>query len=159
MPYGPKLWEETSTAVVRRILDVSEKGIHEEVSFRGQIRGFGRLQGIVGRTVGTDNYWETVTGESIISGTACGVLTLGEGQLVGFRAMGHGKFIHHSPLAFEDLVLLIQFPDPPPSLSWMKQTIVIWEGRVDPRNQTIEAVAYEWEAPSAAGTQGGGAKP
>lgn len=153
MPFGPMLWQENSSAVGRRITDVSEKGIHEEVSFRGQIKGCGRLQGVEGRIVGTDDYWETVTGESIISGTACGVLTLGEGQLVGFRAMGLGKFVHHSPLGFEDLVLLISFPDPPPSLSWMKTTIVIWEARVDPRTQSIEAVAYEWEGPSAAGNQ------
>jgi hypothetical protein len=149
MPYGSKLWEETSRALGRRIREVDDRGrIHEEVSWRGQIRGFGRLDGHTGSTVGTDDYWETVTGENIIEGSAHGVLNFGEGRMVGFRAHGRGKFVHHSPLAFEDLVLLISFPDPPAELAWMKTTVVVWEARVDPRNQTIEATAYEWRGPS-----------
>jgi hypothetical protein len=143
MAIGQKLWEEVSKAVGRRICDVSECGVHEEVTFVGQITGFGRLQGISGRTVGTDNYWEKITGENVINGTACGVLTLGT-ELVGFKALGLGKLIKRSPLRPEDLVSLIWFPDPPPSLDWMRTTIVIWEAVVDPEKQTISATAYEW---------------
>jgi hypothetical protein len=143
MPLGEKLWEETSKAIGRRINDVSEKGVHEEVSFHGEIRGFGRLKGVVGRTVGTDNYWEKITCENVINGTANGVLTLGT-DMVGFKAYGLGKLVKHSPLRPESLVSLIWFPDPPPSLAWMTTTIVIWEALVDPKNQTITATAYEW---------------
>jgi hypothetical protein len=132
MAIGQKLWEERSKAVGRRICDVSEKGVHEEVTFMGEIRGFGRLEGVVGRTVGTDNYWEKINGENIINGTACGVLTLGEGVLVGFKALGLGKLVKRSPLRPEALVSLIWFPDPPPELGWMTTTIVIWEAVVDP---------------------------
>jgi hypothetical protein len=42
MPLGEKLWEEKSKAVVRRIMDVSEKGVHAETTFTGEIQGFGR---------------------------------------------------------------------------------------------------------------------
>lgn len=53
MPLGQKLWDETSKAVGKRILDCSDKGIHAEVSFVGQIKGCGRLAGIDGKIVGT----------------------------------------------------------------------------------------------------------
>jgi hypothetical protein len=153
MPIGDKLWEETSKAVGRRINDVSERGIHEEISFAGQITGFGRLKGMKGRIVGTDNYWEKITGENVIHGNANGVLTLQgekEGEIVGFKAVGLGKLVKHSPLRPEDLLSLIWFPDPPPELSWMKSVIVIWEAVVDPKNQTITATAYEWVGSSRA---------
>ena len=62
----------------------------------GDLRGFGRLKGIVGRTVGTDNYWEKISGENVINGTARGVLTLGA-DMVGFKAYGMGELVKHSP--------------------------------------------------------------
>jgi hypothetical protein len=45
MPRGQLLWKEESRAVARRIKDVSEKGVSEEVQFVGQIKGFGRMEG------------------------------------------------------------------------------------------------------------------
>ena len=101
MPIGDKLWEETSKAVGRRINDVSERGVHEEVSFVGEITGFGRLKGMKGRIVGTDNYWEKITGENVIYGNANGVLTLQgkkEGEIVGFKAVGLGTRSSSVPL-------------------------------------------------------------
>jgi hypothetical protein len=148
MAIGEKLWEEKSKAVGRRICDVTENGVHEEVTFVGEITGFGRLKGIKGRSVGTDNYWEKITGENVINGTACGVLTL-EADIVGFRALGLGKLVKRSPLKPEALVSLLWFPDPPPDLGWMRSTIVIWEAVVDPKNQTLAATAYEWVGPEA----------
>jgi hypothetical protein len=148
MAIGEKLWEEKSKAVGRRICDVNENGVHEEVTFVGEINGFGRLKGIVGRTVGTDNYWEKITGDNVLNGSACGVLTLGA-EMVGFKAIGLGKLVKHSPLKPEALVSLIWFPDPPPDLNWMITTIVIWEAVVDPKNQTVTATAYEWVGPVA----------
>lgn len=150
MPIGEKLWEEKSKAIGRRINDVSERGVHEEVSFVGEIKGFGRLKNVAGRIVGTDNYWEKITGENVIHGTANGVLTLGT-EMVGFKAVGLGKLVKHSPLRPEALVSLIWFPDPPPSLPWTNSTIVIWEAVVDPKTQTISANAYEWVGEKAAG--------
>jgi hypothetical protein len=153
MPIGDKLWEETSKAVGRRINDVSEKGVHEEVSFVGEITGFGRLKGMKGRIVGTDNYWEKITGENVIYGNANGILTLqgkNEGEIVGFKAVGLGKLVKRSPLKPEDLLSLIWFPDPPPEFPWMRSTIVIWEAVVDPKKQTITATAYEWVGSSKA---------
>ena len=47
----------------------------------------------------------------------------------------------------EALLSLIWFPDPPPSLSWLTITIVLWEAVVDPKTQTIKATAYEWAGP------------
>src|SRR5262249_38132154 len=76
MPFGEKLWEEISKAASRRIHDVSERGVHEEVSFVGEITGLGRLKGLKGRIVGTDNYWEKITEENVIHGNANGLLTL-----------------------------------------------------------------------------------
>ena len=152
MPIGQKLWEEKSKAVGRRICDVSENGVHEEVTFVGELKGFGRLQGVLGRTVGTDNYWEKIRTENVLNGTACGVLTLGA-EMVGFRALGLGKLVKRSPLKPEALLSLLWFPDPPPDLSWMTTTIVIWEGIVDPKNQTVTATAYEWVGPETSSTQ------
>jgi hypothetical protein len=149
MPIGEKLWEETSKAVGRRFNDVSERGVHEEVSFVGEVKGFGRLRGIKGRTSGTDNYWEKLSGESVVNGTACGVMTLGA-EIVGFKAYGLGKLVKRSPARPQDLLSLIWFPDPPPSLSWLTNTIVLWEAVVDEKSQTINATAYEWIGPKVA---------
>lgn len=152
MPIGAKLWEGTSKAVGRRINDVSDRGVHEEVSFVGQIKGFGRLKGMQGRIVGTDNYWEKISGENVTNGNACGVLTLQggkRGEIVGFKALGLGKLVRRSPLRPEDLLSLIWFPDPPPTLPWMNSTIVIWEAVVNPAEQTITATAMNgWVLPS-----------
>jgi hypothetical protein len=147
MPIGEKLWEEISKAASRRIHDVSERGVHEEVSFVGEITGFGRLKGMKGRIVGTDNYWEKITEENVIHGNANGLLTLqgkNEGALVGFKAVGLGKLVKRSPAKPSDLLSLIWFPDPPPEFPWMRNTIVIWEAAVDPKKLTITATAHEW---------------
>jgi hypothetical protein len=148
LPLGPKLWEEKTKAVGRRILDVSEKGVHEELSFVGEITGFGRMEGLKGRVVGTDDYWEKLT-PSVINGTASGVMTIKgpnlEGEIVGYKTVGIGTMVRHSPLAIERLVSLLYFPDPPPSLEWMRTTLILWEAVTDPVSQTITATAYEWQ--------------
>jgi hypothetical protein len=148
MPFGDKLWEEKSKTVGMRINDVSERGIQEEVSFVGEIKGFGRLNGTKGRIFGTDSFWEKITGgEGVVQGNANGMLRLegkGGSEVVGFKALGLGKLVKRSPSKVQDLLSIIWFPDPPPEFSWMKSTIVIWEAFVDPKAQTIEATAYEW---------------
>ena len=78
MGIGQKLWEETSRAVGRRICDVSEQGVHEEISFVGQLTGFGRWHGTTGRIVGTDNYRMKIKEENVIEGSAQGVLYWGK---------------------------------------------------------------------------------
>jgi hypothetical protein len=143
VPLGEKLWEEKSRSLGTRITDVSERGIQEEVSFSGEVRGFGRLEGITGRIVGTDEHSGRLS-EGVISGTAVGALTLGD-DMMAFRAVGLGKLTKKSPLGAEMLVSLIHFPDPPPNLSWMRTTLIIWEAVVDAKNQTITATAYEWK--------------
>ena len=143
MPLGDKLWEEKSKAVGRKIADVSERGIHEELSYVGEITGYGRMKGLTGRVVGTDDYWEKLS-EDIISGTASGVLTLSSGEIVGFKAVGIGKMVRKSPLSIEKLLSLIRFVDPPPSLAWMRSTLIVWEAMTDPKSQTLTATAYEW---------------
>jgi hypothetical protein len=143
MPLGKKLWEEKSKAVGRRIIDCSEKGIHAEVSFVGQIKGFGRLAGIEGKIVGTDDYWEKLTGD-VITGTACGVLSLKD-EFIPFKAVGVGKLIKKSPLALEKLLSLLWVIDPPPTFSWMRNTLILWEAVTDPKTQTVTATAYEWD--------------
>jgi hypothetical protein len=40
---------------------------------------------------------------------------------------------------------LLYFPDPPPSLEWMRTTLILWEAVTDPVSQTITATAYEWQ--------------
>jgi len=142
MPLGEKLWEEKSKAVGRRFLDVAEKAVHEEVSFVGEIKGFGKLKGVEGRVSGTDDYWEKLTGD-VIHGTACGVMRLRE-DIIPFKAVGIGKMVRQSPLAIEKLLSLIYFVDPPPDFSWMRTTLVLWEAVTDPKSQTITATAYEW---------------
>jgi hypothetical protein len=142
MPLGEKLWEETSKAVGKKIMDVSEKGIQEEVNFVSDIRGFGRLQGMEGKIVGTDEHTGKLR-EGVISGTASGVLTLGD-EMVSYKAVGLGKLVKKSPLGASKLVSLLDFIDPPPNLSWMSDMLVIWEAEVDTENQLIKATAYEW---------------
>src|SRR5436189_1746267 len=68
MPIGEKLWEETSKASGRRIRDCSEKGVSEEVSFAGQCRFSGRLEGRTARVAGTDDYLEKLNGD-VMNGT------------------------------------------------------------------------------------------
>jgi hypothetical protein len=144
MPLGEKLWEETSKATGIRYLDASEKGLHCEVSFAGEIRGSGRMEGIQGRLVGTDNFWENLSEEGILTGTAYGALHLQSGEIIPFRAVGLGKVIKRSPGAAANLVSLIHFINPPAHLSWMKNTPIVWDAVVDPQNQAITATAYEW---------------
>ncbi len=73
----------------KRFLDCSDKGIHAEVSFVGEIQGSGRLAGIDGRIVGTDDFWEKLTGE-VATGTACGVFALRD-EFIAFKAVGLGS--------------------------------------------------------------------
>lgn len=145
MPIGEKLWEETSKATGRRIGDCTDQGVAEEVSFAGQCRFSGRLEGRAARVVGTDDYLEKLNGD-VMNGTARGVMTFqdGEYEVVPFKAVGLGRLERHSPLAIEQLVSLIYFVNPPESLSWMRTTIVLWEAVTDPKSQTIKATAYEW---------------
>jgi hypothetical protein len=145
MPLGEKLWEETSIAGGARIKDVSEKGVSQEISFAGQCTWFGRLEGRVAKVVGTDDFWEKATGD-VMTGTARGVMTFqdGEYEIVPFKAIGIGKAKRTSPGKQMNLVSLIYFVDPPPSLSWMRSTLVLWEAVTDPDSQTVKAMAYEW---------------
>lgn len=144
MPLGEKLWEEKSKAVGRRIKDVSEKGVSEEVSFVGSIKGFGRLEGMEARVIGTDDYWEKLT-EGVITGTANGVMRFESGEIVPFKTVGLGKLVRRSPLGIEKLLSLIYFVDPPPDFAWMRSTLVVWEAVTDPKSETVTATAYEWE--------------
>jgi len=142
MPLGEKLWEEKSKSVGTRIVEISEKGIREQVSFVGEIRGLGKLAGKEGKTVGTNEHLRKLT-EGVITGTAQGVLTLGN-ENVSFTAVGLGKLMKKPLLSASKIVVLIQFIDFPPTLSWMNHTLVIWEGDIDAKNQLITATAYEW---------------
>jgi hypothetical protein len=143
MPAGQKLWEETTKAVGKRFLDCSDKGVHAEVSFVGQIKGHGRLAGIDGKIVGTDDYWEKLTGE-VITGTACGVLQLKD-EFISFKTVGIGKLVKKSPLGIEKLLSLLWVIDPPPAFSWMGNTLILWEAVTDPKTQTVTATCYEWD--------------
>jgi hypothetical protein len=144
MPRGQLLWEEESRAVGRRIKDVSENGVSEEVQFVGQIKGFGRMEGTEARIAGTDDYWMKPSG-GIITGSASGVMTFQDGEIATFKAIGLGKSIKQSPLLTEQLVSLIYFVDPHPNHSWMRDNFILWEAETDPKSQTIKAWAYEWE--------------
>src|SRR3712207_1689772 len=125
MPRGQLLWEEESSAVARRIKDVSEKGLSEEVLFVGQKKGFGRMEGTEARIAGTDDYSAQPSG-GIITGSAHGVMTFQDGEIATFKAIGLGKPIRQSPLQTEQLVSLIYFIDPHPNHSWMLEYIILW---------------------------------
>jgi hypothetical protein len=144
MPLGEKLWEETSKSVGRRILDCGDKGVHAETSFIGHIKGFGRLAGIDGKIMGTDDYWEKLNGD-ITNGTACGVLRL-QNEYIPFKACGLAKLVKRSPLGIETILSLLWVIDPPQEFSWMRNTLILWEAVTDPDSQTVKATAYEWEA-------------
>lgn len=143
MPLGQKLWDETSKAVSKRFLDCSDRGIHAEISFVGEVKGCGRLAGIQGRIVGTDDFWERLTGE-VSTGSACGVLALKD-EFIAFKALGLGKLVKRSPVGLEKLLSLLWVVDPPPEFSWMRSTLILWEAMTDPKSQTVTAAAFEWE--------------
>ena len=147
MPRGEKIWEEKSRSVGRRIKDISEKGILMEADFVGQIQGFGRLEGEEIKVIGSDEYLEKPTGD-VVTGRAQGVMTFPDGDIVPFKAMGVGKQVRRSPLGLEMLLALIYFVDPPASRAWMGTTCVLWEAVTDPETKTLEATAWEWEAPT-----------
>jgi len=148
MPIGQKLWEETTKAVVRKVLDCRGNGvsaeIHAETTFVGHIKGLGRLDGIDGEIMGTDDYWEKLNGD-ITSGTACGILRLKD-EFIAFKSFGTAKLVKRSPTGVETILSLIWFIDPPPEFSWMRNTLILWEAITDPKTKTIKATAYEWEA-------------
>jgi hypothetical protein len=143
MSLGKKLWEVKSRRAGKRILDCSEKGIHVEANFVGEIKGHGRLAGIDGKIVGTDDYWEKLTGE-IVTGTVSGVLSLKD-EFVPFKGFGLGKLVKKSPLGIEKLLVLLWVIDPPQAFSWMRNTPILWEAVTDPETQTSTATAYEWD--------------
>ena len=143
MALGAKLWDEESKATGRRIKDASEKGVSEEVSFVGEIKGVGRLDGMVATVVGTCDFLEKLRG-GMTTGDVCGVLTFRDGESVPFKAVGLGKVVKHSPGIVEKLLSLIYVIDPPPTFSWMGDTLILWEGDIDLKAQTVTATAYEW---------------
>jgi hypothetical protein len=143
MSLGKKLWEVKSQRTGKRFLDCSENGIHVEASFVGQITGHGRLDGIEGKIIGTDDYWEKLTGE-VVTGTVNGVLSLKD-EFVPFKGFGLGKLVKKSPLGMEKLLVLIWVINPPEAFSWMRNTLILWEAVTDPKTQTSTATAYEWE--------------
>jgi hypothetical protein len=144
MPIGEKLWEETSRAGGIRIT-ASEKGIQEDITFAGEVRGFGRLQGIQGRIIGTDVSTGKLS-DVVTRGTVSGVLALAD-EFVSFEAFGFAKYVRRSPRRREGVVCLMRFIESdtyPTDFSWMLNTIVFWEGVTDPDNNISRAAAYEW---------------
>jgi hypothetical protein len=145
MPLGTKLWEESSRATHVRYVDASKKGLRAEVSFAGEVKGYGRLEGVSGRIVGTDDFWEKLSEEGILNGSARGALQLSDGEILPYRAVGMAKVVRRSPGLPVRILSLIQVINPPEKLSWMRNTLIVWEADVDPKNQSITATAYEWE--------------
>ena len=145
MPLGEKLWEQTTRPTGQKVT-ASEKGIQEEITFIGEIKGFGRLQGIDGRIIGTNEISAGKASQGITTGTASGVLALGD-EFVSFEAQGLARFVKQSPRRAERVVCLFRFmdaPTAPTDFSWMLNVIVLWEADTDPARHIVTATAYEW---------------
>jgi hypothetical protein len=152
MPLGAKLWEQTSAVTVRRIVEVDQhKGVHTELSSNGEIRGFGRLDGMVGRVVATDDYWERPPIGDIIPGNARGLIAFQNGEMVTFQAYGIAKPVKRSPIAISTIVSVVQLTNPTPNISWMTETLVLWEAIVDEKAIRVNGTAYEWTDLTTAG--------
>ena len=135
--------------IVRRIIDVSDKGISAEVDFAGEITGSGRLAGMGAKFEGTDFYvWKPAPATAqLITGTAQSELAFRSSEIVLFKAVGLGNQTSYSPPMTLSVVSLLSFVEPPESFSWMRITPVIWEAVVDLESQTSTGTAWEWVSP------------
>ena len=144
MPLGAMLWEDKTKTVVRRTKEVSETGILAEVDFVGEVKGSGRLAGMVARFQGTDTYkWKT-TADIVISGTSENQLTFQSGEIVLFKAVGIANQINFPSTEALNVLSLFNFIDPHPKFAFLKNMLVLWEAYVDLRTQTSTGWAYEW---------------
>ena len=147
MPLGAMLWEDQTKTITRRITEVGEKGLVAEVDFDGECKGTGRMAGMVARFAGTDKYAWNPAVDDVITGTAQGQMTFRSGEIVLFKAVGIGNQVSFPAAAQLNVLSPLNFINPHPKLSFLRNTLVLWDARVDLKNGTATGWAYEWTSP------------
>lgn len=121
------------------IKSVGAEGVTTETSWTAEIKGFGRMQGIEGRSVGTSTGWQRPDG--ITDGTAQGIFTAKDGDTGVWKSHSMGKI----EAGKNKIVSLITFRTVSQKLSWMNSLVAISEGEIDPNTQEISGTGYEWK--------------
>jgi len=134
---GEKIAEEKGKAISMSVKSVGPEGVHTEVSFVSQVKGFGRFPS--GRDMGTISGLERPGG--IFSGTAQGTKLTTDGDSVVWKAYIIGKVEGGKR---KDLSI-IEFMTTSQKLSWMNGFVAVEEAVPDLVTMEFSGIAYEWK--------------
>ncbi len=135
---GEKLFEEKGAVTSQAIKSVGTEGVASESNFAGEIEGFGRMKGIVGRYVATA---VTTQRDAIIRGSFQGVLTTNKGDSVTIKGFGTGK-LDEGKFRGANIVV---FNTDSRRLNWMNGIIAFWEVTADANSLEFSGIAYDWK--------------
>ncbi len=141
MGLGEKLWEEKSRSLGLAVRTVGAEGAVIEGTWTGELKGFGRMRGIDGTTVGTTEFKKLAVQTYVIGSDSHEVFTTKEGERVFFEGYSTGK-IHAG--RYTSGVDIITFRTDSKRLLWMNDIIVLREGLGGPDSEEQVAMAYEW---------------
>jgi hypothetical protein len=74
-------------------------------------------------------------------------MTFRSGEIVLFKAVGIGNQVSFPAAAQLNVLSLLNFINPHPNLSWLRNTLVVYDARVDLKKGTATGWAYEWTSP------------
>ncbi len=133
------MWEESQRNTGITIKSVGAEGVTTEQNFVGEAKGFGRLQGLDWRDVGTATNLRRPDGVGLAN--AQGLMTTRDGEMVVWKAVGGGKVGGGKPR----FAGVVTFATASQKLSWMNGLVVFVEGESTPDFQETKVVGYEWK--------------
>ncbi len=135
---GEKLLEEKGKVTSQTIKSRGTEGVTSESIFVGDIEGFGRLKGVVGKYMATAI---TTQKDAITRGSFHGVMTTNDGEAVTMQGFGTGRGEKNK---FRGANLVV-FSTDSQKLSWMNRIIAFWEVTADAKSLGFIGIAYEWK--------------
>ncbi len=138
MGLGEKLLEEKGKVTSQTIKSIGTEGVTTESNFVGDIEGFGRLKGVVGKYAATAI---TTQKDALTRGSFHGVMTTNDGEAVTMKGFGTGK-VEKDKFRGANLVV---FSADSRKLSWMNMVIAFWEVTADAKSLEFSGIAYDWK--------------
>lgn len=135
---GEKIFEWTGTVRGERVLPADADIPKMEITFAGQVQGYGRLAGFTG--MGTGTYEATARPDGTFAGEGNGIVM---SETEGFSAKGlgvgrlsGGKFSYRGALTFRS---------GSPNLGWLNGTFGVFEYEQDISSGEVTFICYEWK--------------
>ncbi len=138
MGLGEKLFEENGKVTSQAIKSKGTEGVTSESNFVGDIEGFGRLKGVIGKYRATAI---TTQKDAITRGSFQGVLTTDGGDAVTIKGFGTGRA---EKGRFRGANIVV-FSTDSRRLSWINTVIAFWEVTADAKSLDFSGIAYEWK--------------